>query len=127
MSTASLAAKRCVNCDTDVSRAKRMKDSSGRYWCVRCGEADRVKKGQVPGVACGSCGEQFPPATLTKYGATRLCPACYKAATKGPGLRGSFGGGGSGQMDKGRLVKMLAVMGVLAAGAVWRLMTLHSH
>ena len=115
-----------MNCNKDVNGQKRMKDSSGRYWCVKCGEADRLKKGQVAGEPCASCGEKFPAAKLAKYGAARLCPSCYKTATKGPGLRGSLGGGGGGQTDKGKLIKLLVVMGVLAAGAVWRLMTLHS-
>ncbi len=120
MPTANVTAKRCVNCNKDVTGQKRMKDSSGAYWCPKCGEADRMKKGQS-GDPCGNCGERYPAAKLTKYGAARLCTACYKAATKGGGS------GGGGEMDKGRLVKMLVVMGLLAAGAVWRLMTLHSH
>ncbi len=125
MSTAAASSKRCVNCDRDVTSQKRMKDSSGRYWCVTCGEADRLKKGQGADVACSSCGETFAPAQLTKYGAARLCNACYKAATKGPGLRGGLAAGG--KTDKGRLMAMVGVMAVLAAGAVWRLMTLHSN
>jgi hypothetical protein len=123
MSTATMTAKRCVQCKKDVTGQKRMKDSSGQYWCVKCGEADQLKKGRI-GDPCGGCGERFPSSRLTKYGAAKLCTACYKTATKGPGLRGSMGGG---EMDKGRLIKMLAVMGLLAIGAAWRLMTLHSH
>ena len=123
MATSTATAKRCVNCNKDVTSDKRMKDSSGKYWCVKCGEADRAKKGQT-GVACGNCGDRFPEAKLTRFGKDKVCPACYRKGTKG----GSGGGSGSADPDaKKRMVKMLAIMGVLAAGAVWRFMTLHSH
>jgi hypothetical protein len=122
MSTSTATAKRCVNCNKDVSGDKRMKDSSGKYWCLKCGEADKAKKGQT-GTACGICGERYPAAKLTRWGKDRVCPSCYKSATKGGGV--SFGGGG-GEGSKGRLVKMIAVMALLAGVAVWRFMTLHS-
>ena len=119
-------AKRCVNCNKDVSSDKRMKDSSGKYWCIKCGEADRAKKGKAnaPGVVCGQCGDAYPANKLTRFGNAKVCPTCYRSATRGGGV--SFGGGGGDADSKKRLVKMLAVMGVLAILAAWRLMTLHS-
>ena len=122
MSSATATAKRCVNCNKDVSNDKRMKDSSGKYWCLKCGEADQMKKGQT-GVPCGSCADRYPAAKLTKYGSAKLCPTCYKTATRGP-KGGGFSSGG--QTDKGKLIKMLVVMGVLAVIFAWRMMTLHS-
>jgi DNA-directed RNA polymerase subunit RPC12/RpoP len=131
MSTATLQAKKCVNCHKDVSTGKRMKDSSGRYWCLACGEADKRKKDQ--GVACSNCGERYPAAKLSKVGASRLCSGCNRQRTKGPGLlesiRSSMSGGGSGDAgeQRARLIKMLAVMGVLALVAVWRYYSLTHH
>jgi len=49
MPTTTLSAKKCVNCHKDVTHAKRMKDSSGRYWCVNCGTADQKKKAAASG------------------------------------------------------------------------------
>jgi hypothetical protein len=115
MSNATASAKRCVNCNKDVSTEKRMKDSSGKYWCLKCGEADQAKKGQAQtGTPCADCDERYPAAKLTRYGASRICPTCYKARMKGPGLKASLrSGGGDGGTDKARLVKMIAAMGVL--------------
>jgi hypothetical protein len=105
MPTMTSSAKKCVNCHKDVTNGKRMKDSSGRYWCVSCGTADQKKK----------AGASSPVAVK-------------KQVHKGPGLieslQGMFAGGGG--TDKARLIKMLVVMGLLAAGAVWRFSTLHS-
>ncbi len=75
-----------------------MKDSSGRYWCISCGVADQKKKS----------------ASLAR-----------PAKAKGPGLFAGLSAMGSGGTDKARLVKMLIVMGLLAAGAAWRFSTLH--
>ena len=36
--------KRCVQCSKDVTTEQRMKDSSGRYWCLVSGTADQKKK-----------------------------------------------------------------------------------
>ncbi len=121
MSTATGTAKRCVNCNKDVTSDKRMKDSSGKYWCVKCGEADQLKKGQT-GTSCGNCGDRYPAGKLTKFGASKLCPTCYKARTKGPGLRESLAAGGGEGTDKKRLYMGLGVMAVLAVGVVYRFM-----
>jgi hypothetical protein len=121
MATATGTAKRCVNCHKDVSNGKRMKDSSGRYWCVDCGTADQRKKG-AGGELCGGCGERFPAAKLSKYGASKLCAGCIKRRNKGPSLLESLraGRGGGGGTDKKRMVMMLAITAVLALVAVAR-------
>jgi hypothetical protein len=104
LATPSAAVKRCVACGRDVAGTKRMKDSQGRYWCVDCGEADLKKKAK----------------------------ASAKSASSGPGLferigsirqSFSFGAGGSGQADKGRLIKMLLLAAVLAALAGWQFLS----
>jgi hypothetical protein len=125
MATATTAAKRCVSCHKDVTNGKRMKDSSGRYWCLDCGAADQRKKGGG-GETCASCLEQFPASKLTRFGTSKLCPGCAKRRTAGPGLLASLrqslsgGGGGGGSADKARMVKMLAVAGLLALVAALR-------
>ena len=109
MSTVTSAAKRCVNCNRDVTNDKRMKDSSGKYWCVKCGEADRAKKGQgaAPLVACPKCNDKYPAAKLQRFGKEKVCPACYNEGTRGGGV--SMAGG-----DGARTMKLVVAMGVLA-------------
>jgi hypothetical protein len=113
MATTTLTAKRCVNCHRDVTNGKRMKDSSGRYWCLDCGVADQKKRGGTSGEACGACGDKYPPSKLSKWGGVKLCTNCVKARTKGPGMKASFRGGGGAATDKAKLVKMIVAMGVL--------------
>ena len=110
MATSTATAKRCVNCNKDVTNDKRMKDSSGKYWCLKCGEADQAKKGQT-GIVCPMCNDRYPANKLTRFGKDKLCPSCYRQASKGGSSRGGSSGGDS---DKGRMVKMIAAMGVLA-------------
>ena len=88
MSTATVSVKRCNGCHKDVTNDKRMKDSSGRYWCLTCGAAQQKKK-----------------ALLAAEG--------RKQGTKS--------GGGAG---KGTLIKLLIVIGLLAAGAAWKFSTM---
>ena len=131
MASTTVSAKRCVNCNTDVTTSKRMKDSSGRYWCVTCGTADQKKKMATAGEPCADCGERFPAAKLNKFGASKLCSNCARQRQKGPGLiasiRASGGGSGGGEMDKARMVKMVSFMGLLAVIAVWRYISAHSN
>jgi hypothetical protein len=44
MITATASVKRCNSCHKDVTHDQRMKDGSGRYWCVACGTAHQKKK-----------------------------------------------------------------------------------
>jgi len=43
MSNSTVSIKRCNSCHKDVTDQQRMKDSSGRYWCVTCGAAHQKK------------------------------------------------------------------------------------
>jgi hypothetical protein len=97
-----------------------MKDSSGRYWCLECGAADQRKKSG--GELCGGCGEHFPAAKLSKFGASKLCAGCVKRRNKGPGLLESLrnAGGGGGGTDKKRMAMMLGFTALLALVAVAR-------
>jgi hypothetical protein len=118
--SSSTVIKRCVACGKDVTTAKRMKDSQGRYWCVDCGVADQRKKGLAGGGdACTGCGQHFPSGQLSRWGGSMLCAACVKRREKGPSLmdRLRLGGGAkaqsSGESSKGRLIGMIALMSVL--------------
>ena len=44
MAASTASAKRCFSCHKDVTTDKRMKDSSGRYWCISCGTEQQKKK-----------------------------------------------------------------------------------
>ena len=118
MPTTTLSAKKCVNCHKDVTHAKRMKDSSGRYWCVNCGTADQKKKAAASGEICASCRERYPATKLSKMGASKICAGCMRK-NKAPGVMVSLKSGGGGGMDKGRLIIMLIIMALLAAGFVY--------
>jgi hypothetical protein len=87
MSTATISIKRCSSCHKDVTNEQRMKDASGRYWCVTCGAVQQKQKALLAAEA----------------------------------RRKSKENGGPG---KGRLLKMLVVFGLLAAGAAWSFSTL---
>jgi hypothetical protein len=89
LSTATASIKRCSGCHKDVTNDKRMKDSSGRYWCISCGTEQQKKKALI---------------------------AAENRRVK------SAAGQGSG---KGRLIAMLVVMGLLAAGAAWSFSAMH--
>jgi hypothetical protein len=74
-------------------------------------------------MSCGTADQKKKAAVATPVMAAK------KQVHKGPGLieslQGMFAGGGGGT-DKARLIKMLVIMGLLAAGAIWRFSTLHS-
>ncbi len=74
--------KFCYKCGTNVSSSKRMRDSSGRYWCIPCGETDKKKKAASIGTLCGGCGEQFSPSKLTKLSGQFFCSECIKTRYK---------------------------------------------
>jgi hypothetical protein len=121
MATSTATAKRCMNCHRDVTTGKRMKDSSGRYWCIPCGTADQKKKAGGGGAVaepCGQCGDRFPASKLSKWGGVKLCVGCVKARTKGPGLKAAFSGGGGGSDAKRTkmMVGVMAVLGLLSLG-----------
>jgi hypothetical protein len=69
--------KLCCSCGVDVTHKKRMKDSSGTYWCYECGVADTRNKREREGTACPDCHVKFAPSQLTDFDGTKLCVACY--------------------------------------------------
>lgn len=86
--------KICVKCGKEVTGAPRMKDKEGKYWCVPCGEADRLHQIHSDAGICESCGESFSRSTLLDIGGKYLCPRCrrvkYSGQKNGVGLLGSI-------------------------------------
>jgi formylmethanofuran dehydrogenase subunit E len=70
--------KICVKCGMDVSQARRMKDKEGNYWCVPCGEKDKMRRLHSDAGICEGCGESFNKGSLMDIGGQHLCPRCRK-------------------------------------------------
>ena len=93
--TAAGTKKICCKCGHDVTGAPRMKDHEGQYWCMACGEADRLKQLHVAGGICTGCGESKGRAQLMDIAGQLLCPRCRKLKFgHGSGLPQSSSGGG---------------------------------
>jgi len=87
---AAVGKKICFKCGQDVSGAPRMKDDEGRYFCVPCGEQDRMQRLHVQGGICEGCGESFSKSQLMSIGGKHLCPRCRKMKyTDTTGARGA--------------------------------------
>lgn len=84
--------KICCKCGQDVTAAKRMKDHEGRYWCVACGEADRLHQIHANLGLCEGCGESFGKAQLLELAGESLCPRCRRRKY-GPGAKAASNGG----------------------------------
>lgn len=70
----SLARKNCCMCGLDVTDAKRLRDSSGRYWCESCVKLEvRTRHGHDVQV-CPDCGDAN--AHLSDYDRQRVCAPC---------------------------------------------------
>lgn len=81
MSEVAAAVKRCMQCGTDVTHGKRMKDSKGQYWCVACGATDQMKKhGGTAMSQCPKCERMFAPADAHRVGEQYVCPSCAAQA-----------------------------------------------
>ena len=127
--------KLCVSCGKNVAGGKRMKDSSGRYWCIECGTEDQKKKSAagangIGGALCSGCGESFPASQLSKWGTSMLCNKCVARRSKGPGLMerlksmvptgGSGGRRSSGEgMSVQKIAMIVGVLGAMAAVAIY--------
>jgi len=70
--------KICTKCGKDVSGAPRMKDHDGKYWCVPCGEADRLHQIHSDAGICEGCGESFHKSQLLDIGGQHLCQRCRR-------------------------------------------------
>ncbi len=121
------AIKLCVNCGKDVTNDKRMRDSSGKYWCIACGQEDQLKKrATAGGASCSGCGGTFADHQLSVWGNKKLCTKCSVARSKGPGLGATIGGlfkgsagGSGGESNKRKTAILLLVMVLLAAVALY--------
>ncbi len=106
------AEKKCVQCGTDVTHGKRMKDSKGQYWCVACGAMDQTKKhGGTTMSQCPVCEKMFAPVDAHRVGEQYVCPACASQ----PG--GSRGNVESSDARKARAKKLVLGGALLVIGA----------
>ncbi len=72
--------KVCVQCGKDVAHEKRMKDASGAYWCIDCGQKDSARK-HGRAVQCPDCHEKFPRDNMQAFDGTPLCEKCHAIRT----------------------------------------------
>ena len=70
--------KICVKCGLDITSSPRMKDREGKYWCIPCGEQDRMHRIHNDAGICEICGESFHHSQLMNIGGQHLCPRCRK-------------------------------------------------
>lgn len=114
--------KTCCVCGTDVTHAKRYKDSSGLYWCETCNQKDRATP--AASMTCPGCTKSFPPIKMVRIAGRFLCPDCARAkaqetqraaAPSAPKFSMNFSLSG----DKKKLLIMLAVMALLALVAIY--------
>jgi formylmethanofuran dehydrogenase subunit E len=68
--------KICVKCGMDVTQSRRMKDHDGNYWCIPCGEKDRLSRMHKDAGICEGCGESFNHGQLMNIGGQYLCQRC---------------------------------------------------
>jgi predicted RNA-binding Zn-ribbon protein involved in translation (DUF1610 family) len=116
MSVQTTSAKTCVNCGTDVTRGKRMKDSSGHYWCVACGSADQFKKhGSSSQSQCPMCGNMYPPSDAHRLGEKYVCSSCAKQV----GEAGKLAGSAQLKSDQKKKLIIGAVLLVFGVGLIY--------
>lgn len=70
--------KMCFRCGSDITNAKRVKDTAGEYYCAPCwdemGAAERPKR-----CACSGCGRTFNFEHLSPdAGGAYVCPPCLE-------------------------------------------------
>jgi formylmethanofuran dehydrogenase subunit E len=82
MSTQQKVSKICHKCGKDVSGQPREKDEEGRYWCIPCGEADKLQRLYRESGICEGCGESPGQAALLLMAGQNLCPACRRRKFK---------------------------------------------
>lgn len=69
-----VALKSCCMCGLDVSEARRLRDSSGRYWCESCVKLEVSTRHAPEVVVCPDCGDANVP--LSDHDGLRLCAPC---------------------------------------------------
>ena len=65
--------KVCCVCGIDLRGKTRLKDSTGTYWCLDCGQADSQRKHPVD---CPDCKQAFPRAHMAEFNGVLLCEGC---------------------------------------------------
>lgn len=118
--------KVCIKCNADLQGKRRVKDSSGDYWCYDCAKADELKKhgktasssGTTGGATarCNLCDTKVPVINLISMNGNFVCPKCAREqrvlATKADARIGRLKEAFQGQELK-RMMPLLGIMGIL--------------
>jgi hypothetical protein len=107
-------AKACCQCGKDVTGKKRFHDSRG-YWCEECHKADKAAHAPK-GVKCAGCGRVVAEAGLFDYDGERICGSCRSERQREARERRRLSPvktSAHHEMDKRRLLWLLAIVAVL--------------
>jgi hypothetical protein len=120
--------KVCCQCGKDLSGKKRLRDSRG-YWCPECAKADKAANAPK-GTKCADCGRVVNEAALTEYEGLKICGPCRiqrKQLEKEQRRLSPVKTNAYQEMDKRKLLGLLAVFGVLVLIIILRQFKLIGH
>jgi hypothetical protein len=113
--------KICCQCGTDLAGKKRLRDSRG-YWCYACHKLDQ-EANKPKGEKCDDCGRIVAAAALSDFEGRKICGSCRndkKEMAVAERRRSGIDTRGYDQLDKKRLIWMLAIVAVLGAIIILR-------
>jgi hypothetical protein len=107
-------AKICCQCGKDLNGKKRLRDSRG-YWCYACHKLD-LEANKPRGEKCADCGRVVAATALGDFEGRKICGSCRnnrKEMAVAQRRRNGIDTKAFEQLDKKRLIWMLAVVAVL--------------
>jgi hypothetical protein len=113
--------KICCQCGKDLAGKKRLRDSRG-YWCYACHKLDQ-EASKPKGEKCDDCGRIVAAAALSDFEGRKICGSCRndkKEMAVAERRRSGIDTRGYDQLDKKRLIWMLAIVAVLATIIILR-------
>ncbi len=125
---AAVAVKVCCQCGKDLNGKKRLRDSRG-YWCAACHKLDKAAHAPK-GIKCADCGRVVPEAGLTEYEGLQICGPCRtqrKNLEKEQRRLSPVKTTAYEELNKRKLLGLLAVVGVLVIIIILRQFKLIGH
>jgi len=113
--------KVCCQCGADLAGKKRLRDSRG-YWCYACHKLDQ-EKNKPKGEKCDDCGRIVAVAALSDFEGRKICGICRndrKEMAEAQRRRSGISSAHYDQLDKKRLLWMLAIVAVLVGIIILR-------